>query len=123
MPEIPVEQVGAHSEGLDVDVPTDLVEHENPEAPVSMWHPELDALNVAPRHAFEALWKQRGWLEYDSNDPNSLDSVKAEAQDGATPDSGDSVPVDEETNAEPAGDPPAKGGTTKTGAAPAADKE
>lgn len=120
MPEIPVEQVGESGEGLDVEVPPDGSKLSNPDEPVEIYNPELDATTQVPRFALESLWAQRGWVEYDPSDPDSLAALKAGAvgQDGAPPE-GDSVPPDDVTSA----DSSAKGGkdgTTASGAAPAA---
>lgn len=109
---------GEKNEGLDVEVDVTGSTLDNPDEPVHMWNQELGVTNLAPRHAYEALWVKRGWVEFD---PEDLDHLpwQAAVQDGADTPPADEVPKDEKTSAAPA---KSKGGTTDTAAAPAADK-
>lgn len=117
--QIPVEQIGSHSEGLDVEVDVAGSPLDDPYEQVLVYNPELDATNVVPRFAFNDLWSHRGWIEYSLDEnPAALEELRAARQDGAPPED-DTVPPDNGDSAAPP-EASAKGGTKESGAAAAA---
>lgn len=86
---------------------------ENPDEVVHAWDPETNNVGSFPRHAYEQLWKERGWVEYDINDPSDTPWLAAEA-DGAPASDSEEVGAEEDSEAEP---------ESKVGAPPPSDKE